>query len=86
MKIYLIEKGFCRQSGEIVGAFVKLSDALNEYERIQESEKSKANTVITFGIMEEDKTPGVLFGFWSGTTPGNVCANGWRVREIDAKE
>lgn len=85
MKIYLLEKGFCSQSGEILDAFTKLSECLDEFERLQDVEERKAYTRVTAGLNEFDNTPGVICGFWAGPESGNTHANGWRVREIEAK-
>lgn len=85
MKIYLLETGHFRQDGEIVDAFTKLSDALAEFEHWKDVKKREAYTVVNDGVSEFDNTPGVICGFWAGPERGNICANGWRVREIEAK-
>ena len=84
MEIYLIERGQFCQHGEVVAAFTNLSDAIDALNEIEETEKAKTDTIVTHEI-QETKTPGVLFGLWSGSARGNSCFNGWRLREIVAK-
>ncbi len=85
MEIFIIEKGFCRQDGEIVAAFLKLSDAIDEFVRIRDVEEARPGNAVERGVNEYDKTPDVIFGFWSGPVPGNTHAHGWRLRGIEAK-
>lgn len=82
MKLYLIESGFCSQSGKIIGIYQDVKNAYEEIDRIRKNEEQKADTVVTLGKDEYDDDPRVLFGFWSGPERGNRTAHGWRVREV----
>lgn len=86
MKVYLLEHGQFRQGGEVLGIYQKLSDCLTDYDHYQDVEERKAYNTITYGLDEYDKTPGCIFGFWSGPSGGNTHFLGWRVREIDLLE
>lgn len=85
MEIYLIEHGQFCQGQEIIGAFMKLSEALDFFEEIEEKEKGRDGYVVTAGLNEYDNTAGCLFGFWSGPARGNHNGDGWRVRILEVK-
>lgn len=85
MEIYIIEHGHFCQHGEVVAAFTKEADAIDALLEIEAAEEKKPDTVVTWGIQEETTTPGVLCGLWSGSSRGNACAQGWRLRKIEAK-
>ena len=86
MKIYIIEKGQHRQSGEVFRVYKELRTALEDFQTLAENYRKKDLTyTVTPGIHEGDNNMGlVLCGFWVGYKGGNSCAEGFRLLECEA--
>lgn len=84
MKVYIIEKGQHRQSGEIFRVYKELRTALSDFQTITENRREE-NYIITPGISEGENNMGlVLCGFWAGIKGGNGHAEGYRLLECTA--
>lgn len=86
MKIYIIEKGQHRQSGEILRVYKELRTALSDFQALAEEYRKKDLTyTVTPGISENENNMGlVVCGFWAGIKGGNGCAEGYRLLECTA--
>ena len=84
MYVYVIEKGSSigTQKGTIHAIFMNEEKARSEMRKLRTVRASRDGDVVTDGVSEWDKEPGILDGFWYGPKTGNTHASGYRLQKV----
>ena len=84
MYVYVIEKGSSigTQKGTIYNIFTNEEKARKEMARLRSERANRVGDVVTDGVDEWDKEPGILDGFWYGPAQGNRTASGYRLQKV----
>ncbi len=79
MNVFVIEKGSTlgTQKGEIHQIHADETAARNEMARLRAEAAKSSIDVVTDGVADWNKGPGVLDGFWFGPRNGNTGAHGY---------